>query len=158
MVDQVLDCMTQGPLTLSDVLHKMPRHPKKLLMKYDPAKAVKVEDHLDNSYLYLQILEVRYDDVTCRLFPCTLDDRAIVWYNSLPPNSIQNWKGFKNLFLENFADDKTPSMLLKELVNMKMEPKEKVKHFNHRFNHMMNIFCIDTEPHDSISIDTLLPY
>lgn len=48
MIGQNLDYMTQGPLALLGVLHKMSRHPEKLLTKYDPDKVVKVEDHLDN--------------------------------------------------------------------------------------------------------------
>lgn len=45
--------MTKDPLALLGILHKMPRHPKKLLMKYDPNKDIKAEDHLDNLYLHL---------------------------------------------------------------------------------------------------------
>lgn len=73
MVDQNMDWMTQGLLALSGVLHKMPRHSEKILKKYDHNKRVKVEYHLDKFYLHLQTLEVRYDDVACRIFPCTLD-------------------------------------------------------------------------------------
>ena len=68
MVDQDLDWMTQGPLDLLSILHKMPRHPEKLLMKYVPDNSIKAEDHLDNFYLHLQTLEVRYGDVACKLF------------------------------------------------------------------------------------------
>jgi len=45
------------------------------------------------------------------------------------------------MFLENFVDEKSPAMLLKELGSLKMEGKEKVK------------FTADTKPHDSITID-----
>lgn len=99
------------------------------------------------------MLKVHYDDVACRLFPCTLDGREVVWYHSLPPNSIQNWKGFKQLFHEKFVDDKTAAMLLKEMENMNMEQKEKVKDFNQRFNCILNRFPIVMKPHDSITID-----
>ena len=99
------------------------------------------------------MIEARCDDVACKIFPYTLDGRATIWYHSLPPNSIQNWRGFKKLFLEKFVDDKTPTMLLKELGNLKMEQKEKVKEFNQRFNRILNIFPEDTKPHESITID-----
>lgn len=52
MADQYLDQMTQGPLALSCLLHKMLRHLEKLLRRYDPDKAVKAEDHLNNFYLH----------------------------------------------------------------------------------------------------------
>lgn len=112
---------------LPGVLHKIPRHIERFLTKYDPNRRVKVEDHLDTFYLHLQTLEVRYDDVSCILFPCILDDRATVWYHNVLVNSIQNWGVFKRIFLEKFVEDKTPTMLLKELGSLKMEQKEKVK-------------------------------
>lgn len=109
--------------------------------------------HLDTFYLHLETLEVHYDDISCRLVPFTLDDRAIVWYHNLPPNSIQNWRIFKRIFLENFSKYKTPNRLLKELGSLKMEQKEKVKYFNQRFNNILNKFSDDTKPHDFINVD-----
>jgi len=64
---------------------------------------------------------------------------------------------FKRIFLEKFVDDKTPAMLLKELGSLKMKPKEKVKDFNQRFNHILNKFVVDTKPHDSITVDYYTP-
>lgn len=81
---------------------------------------------------------------SCRIFLCTLDGRETIWYHSHPPNSIQNWRGFKKLFLQKFFDDKTPTMLLRELGSLKMEQKEKVKYFNQRFNCILNRFPADT--------------
>lgn len=88
MAEQNLEWMTQGPLTLPSVMHKISRDVEKLLMKYDPKKIVKAEDHLDTFYLHLQTLEVRYNEFSCKLFPCALDGRAAVWCHNLPPNSI----------------------------------------------------------------------
>lgn len=39
---------------------------------------------------------------------------------------------FKRIFLEKFVEDKTPTMLLKELGSLKMEQKEKANDFNQR--------------------------
>lgn len=41
MAYQDLDWMTQGPLSLLGVLHKMSRHLENILTKYNPNKAVK---------------------------------------------------------------------------------------------------------------------
>lgn len=99
------------------------------------------------------MLEVCCDGVSCRLFPCPLNGRALVWYHNIPPNSIHNWKGFKNIYVEKFVDDKTLAMLLKELGNIKIEQKEEVKDFNFRFNRILNKFPANTKPHDSITIN-----
>lgn len=113
MVDQKLEWMTQGPLALLGDLHRMPKHSKRMLTKYDPDGIVNAEDHLGKFYLQLQTLVVRHYDVACGLFRCTCC--ATVWYHNLPVNSIHNWVMFKMMFLEFFFDDKTPAMLLKEL-------------------------------------------
>jgi len=57
------------------------------------------------------------------------------------------------MFLENFVDDKTPAMLLKELGSLNMEGKEKVKDFNQRYNCILKKIAIDTKPHGSITIN-----
>lgn len=145
--------MTQGPLALSGSLHRMPKRSERMLTKYDSDREVQVEDHLDNFYLQLQTLVVWYNDVACRLFPCTLDGHATVWYHSLPVSSIHNWGIFKHMFLEKFLDEKTPTMLLKELGNLKMEAKEKIKYLNQIFLHILNKSAVDTKPHESITIN-----
>lgn len=57
------------------------------------------------------------------------------------------------MFLEKFADDKKPAMLLKELGSVEIEGKEKVKDFNQRFTRILNNFAADTKPDDSIAVD-----
>ena len=44
-------------------------------------------------------------------------------------------------------------MLLKNLGNLKMEKKEKVKDFNQRFKRILKNFPMDMKPHDSVTID-----
>lgn len=86
MTDDQFDWMTQGLLTLPVNLHRLPKHLEKLVTKYDPTKKVKAQDHIDYFYFHLQMSEVCFDDISCRLFPYTLEGRASVWYHSLPPN------------------------------------------------------------------------
>lgn len=90
MVDQDLDSIAQQPLSLLDNLHKMPRHLENLLSKFDPDKKTKEEYYIDNFYMHIQMLEVKYDDVSCRIFSFTLEGIAIAWYHSLPANSIHS--------------------------------------------------------------------
>jgi len=51
MADPNLEWMTQGPLALPVVLHKMPKRGERMKIKFNPNNAVKAEDHLDNFYL-----------------------------------------------------------------------------------------------------------
>lgn len=90
MVDADLDWIAQGPLSLPNYLHKMPKHPEKSISKFDPDKKTKVEGHIDDFYMHLQNLVVLFYDVACRLFPYTLEGRASLWYKRLSTNSICN--------------------------------------------------------------------
>ena len=67
---------TIEPIYLPSNCHHLPKHPEKLFRKYDPYKKAKVEDHIDDFYLHLRMLEVCYDYFSCRLFPSTLEGRA----------------------------------------------------------------------------------
>jgi len=53
--------------------------------------------------------------------------------------------------LDKFSNDKTPAMLLKELGNLKMRDKEKVKDCNYRYKRLLNKFPIDVQLRDSIT-------
>jgi hypothetical protein len=51
--------------------------------------------------------------------------------------------------LEKFGDDKSPEVLVMELSNLKMNPKEKVKNFNQRFFTLKNKIPADSMPAES---------
>lgn len=84
MADEELDWMAQGPLSLLRNLHHMPKHIEKMLSNFNPDKKTKDEDHTDDFYMYLVMLHVHFDDVSCRHFLYTLEGRASIWYHSLP--------------------------------------------------------------------------
>lgn len=90
MDDDQLDWMDQGHLSLIGNLHYIPRHPKSLLPKFDPNKKTKAQEHIDDFYMHLSMLEVRYNDVSCIIFLYTLEGSASIWYRNPPPNSIHN--------------------------------------------------------------------
>lgn len=135
MANVDMDWMAQGPHALLNNIHHMPRHQEKLLSKFDHDKS-----SIDDLYLHLGMPYVCFDDFPCILFPYILEGIASVWYHSLPPNSIHSWREFKKLFLEKKIYDKSLSMLLKEIGNIKMGDEEKVKEFNQTFTRLLNKF------------------
>ena len=56
------------PLNLAAPLHDLPKHPK-----FDPRKGVSAEDHLKSFYLSLNLLNVEYENVVCKLFQYTFE-------------------------------------------------------------------------------------
>jgi len=90
MFDDKLDWMAQWNISLREKLHRLPNLLEKLLKNYDLEKATITKDHIDDLFLHLGMLEVRYDDISFRLFPYTLEGKASTWYQNLQKNSIHN--------------------------------------------------------------------
>jgi len=63
----------------------------------------------------VRLLNVRHEDVICRLFPYTFTGKASAWYFSLPQGSITSWNMFEEIFLKKYGDDKTLADLVMEL-------------------------------------------
>ena len=121
------------PLNLAAPLHDFPKHPKRLLPKFDLGKDISVEDHLKSFYLALDLLNVEHEDVVCRLFPYTFKPKSSSCFFNLQGNSIEKWDTFERVFKSKFGNKKTISTLMKQLLSMRMEKKEKVQDFNQRF-------------------------
>ena len=60
-------------------------------------------------------------------------------------NSIVNWDGFEKEFLGKFGNQKTIVTLMKEILSMRMEKKEKFQDFNQRFTTLLNNFNVATK-------------
>ena len=74
----------------------------------------------------LEALAVEHEDVVCRLFPHTLKGKAASWYFGWHANSITDWDTFERLFKNKFGSQRTTAALMKELLALKKEKKEKV--------------------------------
>ena len=55
-------------------------------------------------------------------------------------NSIANWDTFERMFRSKFGNEKTVATLMKELLSMNMEKKEKAQYFNQMFTTILNSF------------------
>jgi hypothetical protein len=115
--------MSQGDLNLAKPLHEFPKFPEIILLKFDPDKSSSPEDHVKNFFLDIRLLDFCYEDVVCRLFPYTFENKASMWYFNLPIGSITSWNDFEKYFIGKFGEEKTPATLFKEIVALKMEKK-----------------------------------
>ena len=70
---------------------------------------------------------VEHDDVVCRLFPHTFKAKETSWYFGLQENSITNWDTFETLFKRKFGSQRTTATLMKELISLRMDKKEKYR-------------------------------
>jgi hypothetical protein len=75
----------QGALNLAGQLHEMPREFDKVLPKFDPDKSGSPEDHLNNFFLATHLLNVQHEDVVCRIFPYTFQEKHLLGISSYHP-------------------------------------------------------------------------
>ena len=107
-------------------LHDFPKHPERTLPEIDPRKGIYAEDHLKFFFLALELLKIEHKYVVCKTFPHTVEPKMTSWFFSLQPNSITNWDTFERLFKSKFGSQKTLDTLMKELLPLRMDKKEKV--------------------------------
>ena len=65
-----------------------------------------------------------------------------------------NWDGFEKVFISKYGNQKTVATLMKELLSMTMDNKEKVQYFNQIFTTLLNSFNAMTKPTE----DSLVEY
>ena len=68
--------------------HNLPKHPDKLLPKFDPDDKGLAENHIDKFILVVQTMNFQHEDVVCQLFPLTFEGKDAVWYFSLTQGFI----------------------------------------------------------------------
>lgn len=65
-------------------VHNLPRHPEEILPIFNPDEKQPTEEHLKQFKMKVRLLNVRHEDVICRLFPYTFTGKASTRYFSLP--------------------------------------------------------------------------
>ena len=136
------------------MLHAPPPHPKSSLPKFDPVEGIYVDNHLQSFFLALEVLVVEHEDAVYRLFPHTLKAKASSWYLGLQENSITDWDTFERLFKSKFGHQRTTSTLMKELLSLRMDKKDKVQDFIQRFAAHLNNISVVIKP----TKETLMEY
>jgi hypothetical protein len=134
-------------------VHNLPRHPEKLLPKYDPETSGLLEDHIKKLILAIRLMDVQHEDVVCRIFPYTFENYASTWYFNLSIGSITSWTKFEKDFLDKFVEETATGALMTELFTSTMTPKERVKDFNQRFMTILNKFHPAVKPTQELQIE-----
>jgi hypothetical protein len=134
-------------------VHKLPRHPKMLLPKFDPKMFELPGDHIKKFILAIRLMNVQHEDVVCILFPCTFKNPSLTLYLNLPFGSITSWTKFQKDFLDKFAEETSTRALMEEISTATMSSKEKVKYFNQRFTTILKNFQPDVKPTQELQIE-----
>jgi hypothetical protein len=119
-------------LALPGRLNHLPRHPEKLLPKFDPKTSGLPEDHIKKFIFVIRIMNVQHEDMFL-FFPYTFEKLASTWYFNLPFGSISSWEKFQKYFLDKFTEEMTIRALMAQCFTVVVVPNEKFKEFNQRF-------------------------
>ena len=85
------------PIAVPGAQRPLPKHPEKLLPKFDPDSDVTHEDHKKQFILSLLLMNVQHEDVVCRLFLYTFIGKASTWFSVLPQDPSHLGKSLKLL-------------------------------------------------------------
>lgn len=125
-------------------------HPEKWLPKFNPDAGIQADEHINNFMLSVNLNAVTEEDLVVRIFPYTLQGAAWSWYFSLPSGSITSWNIFQEKFLTKFGDDRSTTMLINDLSNLKTESREPIKEFNSQFKKLLNKIPTASKPSEEV--------
>jgi hypothetical protein len=125
MIQEFMATLVKDMDSLQDSVAMNNGKSDKLLPKFDPDKCESQEDHVNNFFLDIHLLNVQHKDVVCRLFPYTFLGISSTWYFILPPRSITSWDDFERVFIKKFRERKTTASMHKELGAIMMEKKRR---------------------------------
>jgi hypothetical protein len=78
-------------LEILERVHNLPRHPEKLLPKFDPETSRFPADHIKKFILAIRLMNVQHEDVVCMIFLYTFENSVSTWYFNLPVGSKTSW-------------------------------------------------------------------
>ena len=125
-------------MSIPGTLNPLHKHPEWLLLKFHPNNVVLLEDHVKQFIIALNLMNVKYEDVICRLFPYTFKGKASTWFFNLASISITSWKQLEVTFMAHFSNEETSRILFLHCSFIRINKKEKVKYFNQIFITLLN--------------------
>jgi hypothetical protein len=66
--------LVRDSLSILGQVHNIPRHPEKLLHKFDLETSRVPEDNINKFILAIKLMNVQHEDVVCILFPYTFEN------------------------------------------------------------------------------------
>ncbi|XP_014499257.1 uncharacterized protein LOC106760322 [Vigna radiata var. radiata] len=85
------------------------------------------------SFINAMTFRTGCDAIWCRAFSLSLEGEALEWFNSLPVNSIENFKSLGEMFKKQFAACNMEDVTVVDLMNLKQGKEEPLKTFMDRY-------------------------
>ncbi|XP_014501843.1 uncharacterized protein LOC106762442 [Vigna radiata var. radiata] len=85
------------------------------------------------SFINAMTFRTGCDAIWCRAFSLSLEGEALEWFNSLPVNSIENFKSLGEMFKKQFAACSAEDVTIVDLMNLRQGKEESLKVFMDRY-------------------------
>lgn len=150
----------QGPIVLLEVHGNPPNFGSFVvnIIQQNCFHGLETENPHDHLNYFLQCcrtvknIEVSPDYVRLALFPFSLRDKAVLWFNSLPKCSIGTWTELSSKFLKKYYPVRRTTRVRSQISSFKQGYDESLSEAWDRFNHL----CLSC-PHHNFS-DWMLVY
>lgn len=91
--------ISQGSLNLDCIFHDLCKFIERILPKFGHDKACNPKYHIKNFYLALHLMNVLHEDMVCKIFPCTLKNKASTRYYKFLTWPIGSWEAIEKAFI-----------------------------------------------------------
>ncbi|XP_014524387.1 uncharacterized protein LOC106780606 [Vigna radiata var. radiata] len=85
------------------------------------------------SFINAMTFRTGCDAIWCRTFSLSLEGEALEWFNSLPVNSVENFKSLGEMFKKQFAACNAEDVTVVDLMNLRQGKEEPLKVFMDRY-------------------------
>ena len=116
--------------------HDIPSAALKSLPYFNGENHVSVVEHIKDVATLCGLHQVAHEDVVLKLLVASFKGKELIWFCSLPVNSIATWDELGNAFTSKFEDKSNHLSLVDQLTTIKRCPNEHISNFNFRSQRM----------------------
>jgi hypothetical protein len=117
----------ETPLRLARPLHDIPADAPNRLPKFSGTGTLSAEEHIQNFYDALALMDITIPDVIIRLFVRTFEGEATRWYRLLPNDSIPDWDTMIQEFKKHFQGADDVASLLRDFTTISIHEGEQIQ-------------------------------
>jgi len=110
--------------------HDIPTEAPNKLPKFSGTSKLNFEEHIQNFYDALSLMDITIPDVIIRHFVRTFEGEVVRWYHLLPNDSIPNWDTMVQEFKKHFQGADDVASLLMDFTTISIHEGDQFRNFN----------------------------
>jgi hypothetical protein len=126
--------------------HDIPVDAPNKLPKFSGTSKLNFEEHIQNFYDALSLMDITIPDVIIRHFVRTFEGEAVRWYRLLPNDSIPNWDTMVQEFKKHFQGADDVASLLMDFTTISIHEGDQFRNFNQHFTSTLTRIPTGSQP------------